>query len=101
MEWRTWLAESPRLLVVGGPNGSGKTTLALEYAAETGFRYIGADAIAAEIAPVNPSLARIAAARRFISQVDDCIAACEAIVVESTLSGLTIRKGITNAKSQG
>ncbi len=32
------------MLVVGGPNGSGKTTLAMEYASETGFSYLGADA---------------------------------------------------------
>jgi predicted ABC-type ATPase len=95
------LADSPHLLVVGGPNGSGKTTLALEYAAETGFRYIGADAIAAEIDLAHPSRARIAAARQFIHQVDDSIAARESLVVESTLSGLTMRNGITKAKSQG
>jgi predicted ABC-type ATPase len=95
------LADSPHLLVVGGPNGSGKTTLALEYAAETGFRYVGADAIAAEIDPAQPSRAQIAAARQFIRQVDDCIAARESIVVESTLSGLTMRNGITAAKSRG
>jgi predicted ABC-type ATPase len=95
------LADSPHLLVVGGPNGSGKTTLALEYAAEVGFRYIGADAIAAEIDPAQPSRAQVAAARRFIQQLHDCVAAGESIVVESTLSGLTMRKGITEAKSKG
>ncbi len=45
------------MLVVGGPNGSGKTTLALENAAETGFPYLGADAIAASLNSGDPASA--------------------------------------------
>ena len=86
--------------MVGGPNGSGKTTLALEYAAETGFQYLGADAIASEIDPDQPSSAQVAAGRQFIKSVDDRIANSISIVVESTLSGLTMRNVIAEAKSR-
>jgi predicted ABC-type ATPase len=57
---------SPLLYIVGGPNGAGKTTIANEFlqtAAEP-FEYIGADLIAAELAPQNPAAAQIAARPR-------------------------------------
>lgn len=94
------MVDSPHLLVVGGPNGSGKTTLALEYAAETGFRYLGADAIAAEINPDHPAHAAVAAGREFIQSVDNQIAKGISLVIESTLSGRTMRNVISKAKSR-
>jgi predicted ABC-type ATPase len=45
---------NPQMIIVGGPNGAGKTTFALKTIHEKGFLYIGADKIAAEIAPDNP-----------------------------------------------
>jgi len=89
------------MLVVGGPNGSGKTTLALEYAAETGFPYLGADAIAASIDPDKPERAQLAAGRTFIDSVNDHIANHRSFVAESTLSGLTMRNFISAARSNG
>ena len=95
------MVDSPRMLVVGGPNGSGKTTLALEYAAETGFPYLRADAIAASIDPDEPERAQFAAGGTFIAGVNDHIAGRRSFVAESTLSGLTMRKSITAARSNG
>ena len=89
------------MLVVGGPNGSGKTTLALEYAAETGFPYLGADAIAASIDPDEPARAQIAAGRAFFQGIDDHIVSRRSFVVESTLSGLTMRNVVNVAHSNG
>ena len=89
------------MLVVGGPNGSGKTTLALEYASETGFPYLGADAIAASIDPNKPERAQVAAGRKFIDGVNRHIANHQSFVAESTLSGLTMRNFITAARSNG
>ena len=68
------MVDSPRMLVVGGPNGSGKTTLALEYAAETGFPYLAADAIAASIDAAKPERALFAAGRVIIHGINDHIA---------------------------
>jgi predicted ABC-type ATPase len=45
------------LVIVGGPNGAGKTTFAQVYP----YRYLSADALAAELSPEQPSLARIEA----------------------------------------
>lgn len=86
--------------MVGGPNGSGKTTLALEYASETGFQYLGADAIATEIDPERPSRAQVAAGRQFIKSVDELIGKGVSVVIESTLSGLTMRNVIAGAQSK-
>lgn len=68
MEFR--LLDKPQLLIVGGPNGSGKTTVAMKYATAEGIPYIGADAIAASLAPDDPTSARIEAGRQFIQSVD-------------------------------
>jgi len=89
------------MLVVGGPNGSGKTTLALEYAAETGFPYLGADAIAASLNSSNPASVQFAAGRQFKSQLERHISDQSSFVAESTLSGLTLQNAIAAAKTCG
>lgn len=95
------LAETPQLLIVGGPNGAGKTTVALQYASSEAIAYIGADAIAALIAPDDPTSARVEAARQFIRSVDDTIADKGSCVVESTLSGRLFRNRILEARNLG
>ena len=54
-----------RLVIVGGPNGSGKSTFAEEYVHRFGMAYLGADAIAAELAPHDPLSVRVAAGKQF------------------------------------
>jgi len=95
------LANAPRMLVVGGPNGSGKTTLALEYASETGFPYLGADAIAASLNSGDPASVQFAAGRQFKGQLKRSISDQSSFVVESTLSGLTLQNAIAAAKTSG
>jgi len=95
------LADSPRLLIVGGPNGSGKTTLALEYADEFAVPYVGADAIAATLNPPNPAAAQIPAARQFIRALEEHIVQRKSFVCESTLSGLTMQKFVASARDAG
>ena len=95
------LAETPQLLIVGGPNGAGKTTVALQYASSEAIAYIGADAIAALIAPDDPTSARVEAARQFIRSVDDTFADKGSCVVESTLSGRSFRNRILEGRNLG
>ena len=95
------MANSPRLLVVGGPNGSGKTTLALEYAEEFDLPYVGADAIAATLNLTNPAAAQIPAARQFIRALEEHIVQKKSFVCESTLSGLTMQKFVASARDAG
>ncbi len=95
------MANSPRLLVVGGPNGSGKTTLALEYAEEFDLPYVGADAIAATLNLTNPAAAQIPAACQFIRALEEHIVQKKSFVCESTLSGLTMQKFVASARDAG
>ncbi len=95
------MADSPQLLIVGGPNGSGKTTLALEYADELALPYVGADAIAAKLNPSNPAAAQIKAARQFICTLEEHIVQTRSFVCESTLSGLTMQNFVASARDAG
>ena len=44
-----------RLVIVGGPNGAGKTTFAMDYLQVYPYKYLSADALAAELSPGNPA----------------------------------------------
>ena len=89
------------ILVVSGANGTGKTTVALVYARQLGLPYIGADEIAATLAPDDPASQRIAASRQFISDVAAAIEGRESVVIESTLSGRTFIRTIQEARDAG
>lgn len=91
----------PTMILVGGPNGAGKTTFAMQRCAETGFSYLGADAIAARMNPENPAAVQIAAGEAFIRTLRDWIQTGRSCVVESTLSGRTLVKDIHTAVAHG
>ncbi len=92
--------DRPKLIVIGGANGSGKTTFARELVAENKMRYLGADEIAAELNPESPESTRIKAARTFSHRLNKAIEDKESIVVESTLSGVSLKKFLTKAESR-
>jgi predicted ABC-type ATPase len=60
----------PRPLIVGDPNGSGKSTFAAEHVARYGIPYLGADAIAAELSPLDPLSVRVQAGKSFVRQLE-------------------------------
>lgn len=93
--------EPSRLVVVGGPNGAGKTTLARAYAEAHDLHYLSADDIAAQLAPLDPGSARIAAARRFSRALRQAIATGESLVIESTLSGGSLGAHLSAARQAG
>jgi predicted ABC-type ATPase len=95
------LCDKPRLLIVGGPNGSGKTTVAKQYASAASVSYLGADEIAASLNTAALESVRIEAGRQFIRSVDQSIFDGRSCVVESTLSGRTIRNSIIKASDRG
>lgn len=95
------MAIDRELIIVGGANGTGKTTFARQYVAEFGVDYLGADAIAAELAPHDPASVQIQAGRRFAAQIEEYLDRSNTFVVETTLSGLTFRRTIDRARTSG
>ncbi len=91
----------PELIVIGGANGSGKTTFAEEFIRENDFKYIGADAIAYELAPTDVMSVRVKAGRLFISRISEALANQQNIIIESTLSGTTFHRIISDAVLAG
>jgi predicted ABC-type ATPase len=89
------------LIVVGGPNGSGKTTFAEEYVLRHECTYVGADAIAAEMAPDNPMLAQLAAGREVLNRIRHALTGNAGFVVESTLAGRTFQHVFRDARNAG
>jgi len=92
---------TPKLIIVGGSNGSGKTTLCREMVKKYGFRYLGADEFAFKLNPNDVESVRIVAAKMFIREIEDSINNKVSIIVESTLSGVSLIKHIKNAKKHG
>lgn len=90
-----------QLIIIGGANGSGKTTLAREFVEIENIDYLGADDIARELNPNQPELAAIEAARLFSQRLGDYLKLGESLIVESTLSGLSLRKWIQKARDDG
>ncbi len=88
------------LVVVGGPNGAGKTTFANAYLRLYPYSYLSADALAAELSPQQPSLARIEAGREFSRKVRDAISRGEDLIIESTLSGRSVQHILKTARDR-
>ena len=80
----------PILYVVAGPNGAGKLTLTAKLRESRSARIIDPDAIAREIAPDNPEKAAVAAGREAVRQRRQAIKDRESVVLETTLSGVTL-----------
>lgn len=89
------------LVIVGGANGVGKTTVAVEYAAKHDCLYLGADAIATEIASDVPELAAVAAGRELRQRLDIALCRQESFVLESTFSGRTLLRTVRQARNAG
>ena len=89
------------LIIVGGANGAGKTTFATEYSSRYQCLYLGADAIAIELAPDAPDGVAVAAGEELMRRVAAALAGQQRIVLESTLAGRTLRHVIRNAREGG
>lgn len=90
-----------QLVIVGGPNGSGKSTFADEYVSLYQLRYLGADAIAAELCPADPFSVRVEASKQFIARLKHSLQQGESLVIESTLAGRNLDKHLQQARDLG
>lgn len=89
------------LIIVGGANGAGKTTFAIEYASRHDCQYLGADAIAMELAPDAPQLVSLAAGQELMQRFATAFDTGEAVVHESTLAGRTLQHTMRTAREAG
>ena len=85
-------------LILGGPNGSGKTTFAREFLKLHDWPFLNADEIAAQMSPEDVASAAIGAGRELIKRIDHTITQGIDFVLESTLSGLTLRRTIERCR---
>jgi len=97
----------PELHLIAGPNGSGKSTfvrelrngrLELDYLIP---RIINPDEIAVAMNAINPDAAATAAGREALIQRQVALARGETFAIETTLSGNSERRLITDAQALG
>lgn len=89
------------IVLVGGPNGAGKTTFIESFLDHYQFEYLGADKIAYDLCPDDVESVAIQAGREFIKRVRSCCDNGDNVIVESTLSGVSLAKHIKRFRDRG
>ncbi len=89
------------IILIAGANGSGKTTFAAEFVKDTKYQYIGADEIASKLAPDAPESVRVQAGKSFFNDLEKALSKNINLVIESTLSGLGLKRNIDRFKRSG
>jgi predicted ABC-type ATPase len=88
--------------IIAGPNGVGKSTVAPRLMAEFGTTtFLNADVIAKELSPEDPTQAAVAAGRIMHRRLKDVRERRESFALETTLSGLSLRKSIAQLQDDG
>jgi len=93
----------PRCIVIAGPNGAGKTTFAREFLPRDAgvIHFVNADLIAAGLSPLDPGLARLAAGRLVLRELDRLSRARASFAFETTMSGRGYLSRIKRWKAAG
>jgi len=95
--------QQPTCWIIAGPNGAGKTTFALNYLPQVAKcqNFINADLIAAGLSPLAPESRLLAASRLFLVEIRARLQARADFAFETTLSGRSYLKLISQMKSEG
>jgi|JI6StandDraft_1071083.scaffolds.fasta_scaffold02452_6 predicted ABC-type ATPase len=78
------------LIIVGGPNGSGKSTFAGVFLTEFNYPFLNSDDLRKGLDIPNDGIAQITAGRMFLKQLHFHRESGNSLILESTLSGLTL-----------
>jgi predicted ABC-type ATPase len=89
------------LIVVAGPNGAGKSTFIASLLDERSRPYLCADLIATEFQHLDPLSRQVAAGREFLLRAEEQLAKDEDFVVETTMSGRTLKNYLVKARIMG
>lgn len=84
--------QDKHIIIVGGANGSGKTTFAVSFLKQKKYIYISADEIAKELNPENFDSVRLKAGKLFFERIMIHLDKENNILIESTLSGIYIKR---------
>ena len=92
-----------RIIIIAGPNGAGKTTFAREFLPQEAHcpDFINADLIAAGLSPFNPETAALHAGRLMLEEMASRLADGRSFAFETTLSGVTYARRISQWKRLG
>ena len=92
-----------KIVIIAGPNGAGKTTFACEFLPnEAGCPiFINADLIAAGLSPFQPELAALKAGRLMLKEIQEYSQRGANFAFETTLSGRSYMRMISDWQSQG
>jgi predicted kinase len=89
------------LIVVAGPNGAGKSTFVASFLSMQPCPYFCADLIAEEFAHPDAVSQQILAGREFLRRIELQLAEDDDFIVETTLSGKTLRRFLERARAAG
>lgn len=91
------------LTLLAGPNGAGKTTFAKKNFPELIEKglFLNADHFAAEINADDVSKVAITVGKRFINELESRLNDDDSLIIESTISGLTLLRKLEAAKAKG
>jgi predicted ABC-type ATPase len=94
---------NPPVNVIAGPNGAGKSTFASEFLPDfvDCREFLNADLIAAGLAPLAPETQNVRAGRLLLERIRELAAAREDFGFETTLSGRTYVKLLSDMKKDG
>ena len=95
--------KKPALWIVAGPNGVGKTTYAYRHikTVSGSVHFVNLDEIARGLSPLDPEVARTAAARVALERTQAFIASRQSFTIETTLAGKTHLRTIKGAAKAG
>lgn len=88
------------LIIIGGPNGSGKTTFAKEFLKDYKHVFLNADEISKELTNDTSRAGNIAAGKEYFKRIEKLKSKNKNIILESTLSGMFLKRLIQEFKKE-
>jgi predicted ABC-type ATPase len=92
---------SKELILICGPNGSGKTTFAKSFLESEKFMFLNADEITKELKLEDKKGKNYTTGREYFLKLESLLKDNKSIIIESTLSGVSLSKHVRSIKKKG